>query len=97
MAQQPRRTKLNIPLATFAQGSNVVKLYSELFKEEYWLVSEPYVGPKPNGIVYTVSEIRLLQSFKNNKELLKQIHIAKKLFNSTIIDVMPPKNISKKG
>lgn len=75
-----------MPLSQFEEENHPVKLHSDVFGEDYILSPGLYIQPEKDTVVYYVSEMRLLQKFKEDKEFLKMIHYTKKKFNIRIID-----------
>ena len=92
MSQHVGKRKLHMPLSEFAKQDKAIKLYSRLFGEHYWLVPSPEVQSDFDAVVYYVSEVQLLKPLQKDKEFLKQIHLVKKLFNGTIVEVKTKKH-----
>jgi len=78
----------------FSSAGLAIKIYSELLKSEVFLISDPSLAKKVEGVTYTLEEVSALAKIRyalkpHYRGRLQKIHEAKKALNGTLL---PPEN-----
>ncbi|NOY52168.1 MAG: hypothetical protein GXP58_00940 [Deltaproteobacteria bacterium] len=81
---------LSMTTEQFSCSRLAVKIYSDLLETEIFLISDPTLASKVEGVAYTTNEVDVLAKIRYDlkphyRERLRKIHQTKKTFHGILL------------